>query len=195
MTEAEWLACTDSPSMLAFLRDSASDRKLRLFACAWLRHVWHLLSDTRSRWAVVVAERYADGRADASTLSQACDEAHQAVQERRAKFLASGMGTGDGPAFEAACAAHWSAVGDAIEAAEQQVLWHVLPEQYLIQAGLIHELFGNPFRPIHVLPVWLTWNNFAVCNNAKAFYYEDVFDRMPILADALEDAGCDSADM
>jgi hypothetical protein len=45
MTEQEWLTCTDPRPMLEFLRDKASNRKLRLFACACVRRAWHLLTD------------------------------------------------------------------------------------------------------------------------------------------------------
>ncbi len=44
-------------------------------------------------------------------------------------------------------------------------------------------------------PDWLAWNDATVRNIAKAIYDEQAFDRMPILADALEDAGCDNADI
>src|SRR5262249_1193073 len=68
MTESEWLTATDPTPMLAFLAGNASDRKLRLFAAACCRQVWHLLTDERSRKAVKVAERYADGLADEDEL-------------------------------------------------------------------------------------------------------------------------------
>jgi hypothetical protein len=59
--ESAWLTCTSPDPMLEFLRDRASPRKLRLFACAAGRRIWDLLTDVRSRYLVEAAEQYADG--------------------------------------------------------------------------------------------------------------------------------------
>src|SRR6185436_17280064 len=57
---------------------------------------------------------------------------------------------------------------------------------------LVREVFGNPFRPVAVAPEWRTETVLAV---ARGAYAERAFDRLPILADALEGAGCDAAEV
>src|SRR5262245_7375188 len=63
------------------------------------------------------------------------------------------------------------------------------------QCGHFREIIGNPFRPPAVDMDWLAWNDGTVRKIAQAIYVERAFDRMPVLADALEDAGCDDADL
>src|SRR5262249_3489199 len=61
------------------------------------------------------------------------------------------------------------------------------------QTTLLRDIIGNPFRPVAINPAWLTWNGGTVPKVAQAIYDERAFDRMPVLADALEDAGCSDA--
>ena len=57
---------------------------------------------------------------------------------------------------------------------------------------MIRDIFGNPFRPIVANPAWLTPTAVAI---ATAIYADRAFEQMPILADALEEAGCTNADV
>src|SRR5205085_12433942 len=65
-------------------------------------------------------------------------------------------------------------------------------EEQLKQAALLRDIVGNPFRPVALDPAWRTA---AVVGLAEAIYAGRAFDRLPILADALEDAGCDNPDV
>ena len=62
ITEADWLSCTRSYSMLGWLRAKASDRNLRLFMIACCRRIWPHIADERSRRAVEAAEVDVEGR-------------------------------------------------------------------------------------------------------------------------------------
>ena len=61
------------------------------------------------------------------------------------------------------------------------------PDNMAINAGLLREIVGNPFRPLQIDPSWRTS---TVRDLAISAYDERAYDRLPILADALEDAGC-----
>jgi hypothetical protein len=58
------------------------------------------------------------------------------------------------------------------------------------QARRLRDLFGNPFRPVILDPTWLCWNDGATVKIAQSLYDGRRFTELPILADALEDAGC-----
>jgi hypothetical protein len=64
--------------------------------------------------------------------------------------------------------------------------------EYPPLGGLVRDIFGNPFRPVAADPPWLTP---TVVSLARQMYGSGDFSAMPILADALQDAGCDDADV
>src|SRR5262249_18379904 len=64
--------------------------------------------------------------------------------------------------------------------------------QQAVQCQLLRDIFGNTFRPVTLDPAW---RSSTVTSLAQAIYEKRAFDRLPILADALEDAGCDNADV
>jgi hypothetical protein len=63
-------------------------------------------------------------------------------------------------------------------------------------AGLLRDVFGNPFRRAPAVnPAWLACSDGAVPRLAQVIYADREFDRLPVLADALEDAGCTDAEL
>jgi hypothetical protein len=186
MTEAEWLVCYDPEVMLRHIRKKASQRKLRLFAVACCRQVWHLLNPKHHK-SVGVAERFADGEATVTELRAAHSIlldpyhfTHRSEESHAAAF--AGYQVAHGAAYDAARIAAESArlalpPGDAAAAA---------------QVVLLSDLFGNPFCKARFNKKWRTTTAVAL---AKGMYESRDFSAMPILADALQDAGCDSDDI
>jgi hypothetical protein len=188
MTEAEWLACTDPQRMLEFLRGRASDRKLRLFACACCRRIWHLLYDERSRGAIEVAERYVDGMAN--------DEMWSTCQRLAAD--ARDDGGGARAAWHALTTAEDYALRTAYAAARyprEQMVWALgVAVERSIQGSWLRDIIGNPFPPVSLDPSWLTSDVGAL---AQAAYEQRELPqgtldpaRLAVLADCLEEAGC-----
>jgi hypothetical protein len=193
MTEAEWLACDDPDAMLTFLHRRATGRKLRLFACACCRRLWHLLRDERSRRAVEAAERCADGGFPLEQLP-AVYEAASAAAERfpagtisfaaaraAADAVRSYPQTGRGFLVRAARAAAGAAAAAA-------------PAERPAQAALLRDLFA-PFRPAALAPPALVGRGETAAELARAIYTGRRFGDLPVLADALEEAGCTDAEL
>ena len=88
-------------------------------------------------------------------------------------------------------AADLPAVGYEVYESERE-----LPAEFLAeiaaQADLLRDIFGNPFHSAELQPDWLTSD---VLTLARGIYDARAFDRMPILADALQDAGCDDTSL
>ncbi len=207
MTEAEWQSCDDPTDMLLFLRgpDSlreevvneifirrievdapglTSQRKLRLAACACCRRIEHLLHNIRNRELIEVNEQFADGEASAEQLRLTHDMARDALGSLR-----------EGLYHEAAVVVlglrEW--LHAELFRAMREVVGKELSESFAqheltLQCELIRCVAGNPSRPVAFDPAWRTETVVAL---AAGIYAERAFDRLPILADALEEAGGD----
>jgi hypothetical protein len=195
MTEAEWFACTDPRPMLEFLRGKASERKFRLFAVACCRYIWHLICDERSRNAVEVAERLADGMVTEEERRQsliAAEAAMHALYPANGNYAAQAVVNAVSVAASTAIHANVSALTAAHAVCDDddptsEAKWQA---ERICQVSVLHHIFGNPFRPVAVDPFWLTPSVVAV---AQTIYEDRQFEDMPILADALDEAECDNA--
>jgi hypothetical protein len=245
MGEAEWLGCVEPAAMLAYLvgpdasqmhlpagrRAGRLDRKLRLFACACCRQVWRLLTDARSRRAVEVAERYADGLAAEEEVAGVLGTECHFPRTFAATFAWGCVGW-QAPVIAGAWA---GVIGDGC--ANQTFLSVVRPvgrgvpgprgpgdlslshpdgggEDLLVTGGrgaaLLRDVVGNPFRPVRlcgpgvidvvssewdrtgVKPLLFPhrWLTPAVTGIARRAYDDRDFAGLPVLADALDEAGC-----
>jgi hypothetical protein len=197
MTEDEWLTATDPVEMLGHLGARKSERKLRLYACAWASLGWDLLTDPRSREAVVTAERFADGLATAAELRLAHSAAEQAWNEipqvegnRRVRGSRSLTGTRS--ARRAAELARDAASPEQVVQLAVRNTWRENSARRARLADILRDLFGIPSRPIALDPGWLSWQGGTLRALAESIDQEQNYERSGILADALEDAGCDN---
>jgi hypothetical protein len=212
VTETEWRSCADPKAMLRAVYAGATPRRLTLFACGCCRRVWDRLA-AEARQAVADAERWADGDAD--------DDRLMATLEHAAVISAPITGLGEAQRQDLGqrrCSATTAAVGGLIleatglltaadppdsPAALVRELARALRDvrratragtaERATQAALVRCVFGNPFRPVAADPAWRTWDGGTIPRLARAAYEDRGSDRLPVLADALEEGGCTDA--
>jgi hypothetical protein len=201
MTEQEWLACERPEGLLKLAHGHMTDRKWRLFACACCRRIWPHFPGRRSLEAVVTAERFADSLPGGEHLPAAHQAATRAYEEAEKGSLGR----------DAAVAARIAAtivstvrigtrglqVADICANVAKLAANHLgaWAEERAAQAALLRDMVGNPFRPVSLDPAWLAWKGGTVGHLARTISDEGRFDEVPILADALEDAGCGQQDL
>jgi hypothetical protein len=202
MTEAEWLACRDPWRMLEGVRDLRGERdgtarrKVRLFACACCRPILAFLGP-ECRQAVEASERYADGTVSCAdyraawraALSRQAVPSRDSTRQERWSHLAT---VASNPQV-------WDAALQLTRMLTAKAGWagpvHKPVRTDRQQVALLRDVFSNPFRPVALAPAWRTWNDGAIPTFAQGVYEDRAFDRLPILADMLEDAGCTDRDI
>ncbi|MFO0845299.1 MAG: hypothetical protein U0797_23430 [Gemmataceae bacterium] len=180
MTEEQWLASQDAREMLAFLRyKQMSGRKYRLYACAAVRLLWQHLDDERSRHAVELAERFADGEVTRKQLADS--EARIEAQRGRS-----------GAARKTLLRSARMAATDVTFSTTRSPL-----------PDLLRCVFRHPARPpLAPDPGWLASNGGVVRALAQGVYAERQLpqgtldpNRLLVLSDAIEEAGCDDEEI
>jgi hypothetical protein len=195
MTEAEWLACTDPTPMLEFVR---SKRKMRLYATSCCRRLLPLFSDLSLSGVVEAAERFADGQIGRRRLRAIWNPFfHQSVPY--SYFSPQWHARGAVVAMILSyCLKHrprrepMNAVISAVVEATCKWwnLWRrreARTAERKVQCDLLRDIVGNSFESTTLDPSLLTP---TVTKTAQSIYQERTFDRMPILAESLEQAGC-----
>jgi hypothetical protein len=199
MTEAEWLT-NSNPYILGKLPAiTENKRRVRLYAVACCRGLAQWFHDSRLKKAVDAAEKYADGNLKLATLegwNSVANEAHrtcpkphsvpmQFPPEWQANYAVINATHNDdhinGDRLSKIVLATIGMANDSAMIETQNWLCH-----------LIRDIFGNPFRSISFDLSWRTSTAVAI---AKQMYESRDFSAMPILADALQDAGCENGDI
>jgi hypothetical protein len=196
LTEKQWLKCSDPQAMLRHLGVKASDRKLRLFSCACCRQAWHFVRSKRLKEILPLLEDFADGNAkdrdrlrvnelgSAVLQSNRLDDMQQCLGGELWRASAKEPDRASGYLGELAAAAFGYAAGGA-----QKKFQKAKKAEQERQVPLLRDIFGNPFRPVAFDAAWRTTDVMLL---ARGIYDDRASDRMPILADALQDAGCTS---
>jgi hypothetical protein len=206
VSDIAWHSCNRLFEMLHLSDERTDDRKRRLFAVASCRRLWHLFADGRSRRAIDVAERFADGLASEQERLFAENNAfaaHLDVRESRlaerplirwsrsaelitqAALLAVSVGK-----FQAEDAADYSRLALVASAAD----WRGDQDEEIAQCRLLQEIVG-PLRAVTIDPFWVAANDRAAVRLAEWIDHWQAFAELPILGDALEEAGCADTDI
>jgi hypothetical protein len=183
MTEAEWLACRETHPMLAHIKAHVEQRKPSLLVIACFNLAWDALPDTCRDWVVAFGDEVEGHRVRRLVEAKWMDVVdwfhdHGAPDgERRYALLNLSTGCEMG---------YWA---EDYFPERGGPTW---AEAEAKHASLLRDIFGNPFRPVTFSPSWRTDTAMSL---AKQMYDSREFSAMPVLADALQDAGCDNDDI
>jgi hypothetical protein len=214
MTQEQWFAESNPDKLLAFVsrsgRPIARDRRCRLFACACARSVWQLLP-TDARSALQISERLAEGHATPTDMLAAAVRLPEVTATpTQCAIAAAGWASGaipwfawpnphDGLQFSPAEAARLATraiasttVGRAPPGPSTPEWWHrgwnrVYHDARARQAAILRDIFPPPGDAPRLDREWLTSTVSAI---ARQMDQTGDFSAAPILADALQDAGC-----
>jgi hypothetical protein len=201
MTEEQWLdPRVNAQGLTAGLRGTpvtrtkAGRRKLRLFACAVCRLFWDRLPEECLRRAIEGTELVAEGVLPKEYL----DSANRTIQEAGSNSLIAPGGNEpqkrlpfallDALTRHEAPRVAFGVVSYALPHAAH----HGPPDANAIIVQFLRDVFGNPFRKVKFDKKWRTDTALSL---ARQMYEAREFSAMPILADALQDAGCDDDDI
>lgn len=216
MTEAEWQASDKPLEIIRWLLDGrfVSWRKCRLFAYACCDCIADLCHQEGCHESLQAVELYAEGRAGIDQVNHAHEAASLAAEQVCSRLPYPDYMTLAG--HYATYAAYWATrycddqalsvawwvpraiarktIGSPRNLTPEQlaILQRVEGDEEARLAKLFRDVFGNPFRTVEINPAWLTS---TVTQLAETIYADRSFDCLPILADALEEAGCTDADI
>ena len=197
MTEAEWLSSADPERMYSVVENNAfkltwpaaegASRKVAFFGAACCRLVWPLISANPH---LVRAVEELETRFDAPKSEEELDEIWLEVKDLYRH-----------PATDTAL--EMMSAAQLVEYTDDplgviRILLRTLKDWGEIDgragqiAAVMRDIVGNPFRPAVFKTTWRTETVVAL---AYGIYTERAFDRLPIMADALEEAGCDDVDI
>ena len=189
MTEHEWLTAISPEPMLEFLRGRASERKLRLFAVACCGRIRHLLRGSWSHDCLNAAEKFADGqlsRAEMREMRVTPGRLSPSLDHPPTSALAAASHEGQVDVVEVA-----SLTADSVADTEAPMgSWQtVRAAEQRAQANIIRDIFENPFSVPAFEPSYRTATAVAIAR--QAYDTREFAALMPILADALADAGAE----
>ncbi|QEL15603.1 hypothetical protein [Limnoglobus roseus] len=209
MTEAEWVRATGTDELLDLLHLPVPGRKMRLAGCACGRRVSPSLATPLFDDLLTAAERVADGQLTQGDLSPLIHSTQQLVDQDPPPFFQYAVGgigfaavhlvdrryfqhglslLANAAAYRVAPATSDPELNDG-RRMRSDPAWHeAWAAEQSAQVALLRDVFGNPFRTVNFDPAWLTPTAVGL---AEAIYADRAFDRLPILADSLQDAGCE----
>lgn len=176
--EEDWKTSAKVEWLLSTPAGMLSPRKVRLFTCSCCRQIWNSQDNPKIYQFIEQAERLADAENEPWDLSFT----QWAFGVPLAYRLFVVMDNAPPKGALMVTGAIWRESAPAERGPRQR---H--------QADLLRDLVGNPFRPVPLDPAWVAWNDGVVARLARSIYDERRFEELPVLADALEDAGCTEA--